>query len=203
MKGLHTIVAITSTLIQGSYANKDVISLEASSDAWIQEAVATLVLGNVPNPIAGDVALWSAIMMENEASFLQGVTENALESYWCDNLGSNWCNFAYTLVDKLNSSTNLWDQNVYVDDALKSSLSTSQGQHGWLFYVSVECASGTCSAAPAHSWEDVSITLSQADPSFIHSGSWGYGATGGEMSSSDNGRTWNFTTLYVPETAIN
>lgn len=58
-------------------ANKDVVTLYAKSNAYIQEASATLVLGDVPNPITGDVALWSAIMMENQASFLQGVTENA------------------------------------------------------------------------------------------------------------------------------
>lgn len=58
-------------------ANLDVVTLFANSDAWIQEASATLVVGDIPNPITGDVALWSAIMMENQASFLQGVTENA------------------------------------------------------------------------------------------------------------------------------
>lgn len=51
-------------------------------------------------------------------------------------------------------------------------------------------------------WEDVSITLSQADESFGHTGSWEQGATGGEMSTSDGGKTWNFTTLKVPDTDV-
>ncbi|CAG9989156.1 unnamed protein product [Clonostachys byssicola] len=206
-------------------ANKDVVTLYAKSNAYIQEASATLVLGDVPNPITGDVALWSAIMMENQASFLQGVTENAPAGLgYCNNLGKQWCNFAYALINgssepkngtpvkaapgsrvkthyKLNSSTQEWDQNVYIDNQLVSSISTSKGQHGWIFYISVECAAGTCSTAPAHSWEDVTITLSQADSSFGHTGNWDQGATGGEMSTSDGGKTWKLTSLKIP--AIN
>jgi hypothetical protein len=49
-------------------------------------------------------------------------------------------------------------------------------------------------------WEDISITLSQADPNFGKTGNWAFGATGGKMSTTDGGKTWNFTTLYVPET---
>ncbi|KAL1613548.1 hypothetical protein SLS54_010519 [Diplodia seriata] len=207
--------AATSALLALAHqalANLDVVTLQASTDAWIQEATATLVVGDVPNPITGDVALWSAIMMQNEASFLQGVTENAPEgSGYCTNLGSNWCNFAYALIGsnakagttvkaaagsrikthyKLNSDTQMWDQNLYVNDELVSSVSTSKGEHGELFYISIEC------------WEDVSIVLSQADESFGHTGGWEQGATGGEMTSSDGGKTWNFTTLEIPDTDV-
>ena len=150
----------------------------------------------------------------------------------------DWCNFAYTLVGssdatvgskvvaspgskvkttyKLNSSTQLWDQNVYIDGTLKSSVHTSKGQKGWLFYISLECASGTCGKVGAHStypgalsgyvndadsiveWEDVTITLAKADMNFKHSGSWEYKATGGQMSTSDNGKTWTLSTLSIP-----
>ncbi|KAI7773454.1 hypothetical protein LA080_010919 [Diaporthe eres] len=48
----------------------------------------------------------------------------------------------------------------------------------------------------------VSIVLNTADQSFGNSGSWQYGATGGAMSTPDNGKTWNFTTLNVPTTPI-
>ncbi|KAI0850033.1 hypothetical protein F5Y00DRAFT_268567 [Daldinia vernicosa] len=223
MKGVSTTIGVFLALVDQSRANLDIITLNTKGDTWIQEASATLVLGDVPNPMAGDVALWSAIMMDKR-DFLQGVTENALNSPYCPNLGSKWCNFAYTLVGsrnakngapvsaapgsrikthyKLNPDTDLWDQNLYVDDKLLSSISTSQGQHGVIFYISIECAAGTCSPAPAHAWEDISITLSKADPSFKHSGAWQYKAIGGEMSSADNGKTWNFTTLRIPDIPI-
>ncbi|KAH6898071.1 hypothetical protein B0T10DRAFT_555408 [Thelonectria olida] len=219
-------IGVLSTLVHQAVANLDVVTLYAKSTAYIQESSATLVLGDVPNPITGDVALWSAIMMQNQASFLQGVTENAPEGLgYCTNLGKNWCNFAYALINqsteakngtpvkaapgsrikthyKLNSTTQMWDQNLYVNGELVSSISTSKGQHGEIFYISIECAAGTCATAPAHSWEDVSITLSKADPSFGHTGGWEQGATGGEMSTSDGGKTWQFSTLNVPATDV-
>lgn len=74
-------IGVSLALVHQTIANLDVVTLQAGSNAYIKEASATLVLPDAPNPITGDVALWSAIMMENEASFLQGVTENAPEGY--------------------------------------------------------------------------------------------------------------------------
>jgi hypothetical protein len=76
MRTLTTISAL-AMLLQQAAANLDVVTLIAQPGVYIQEASATLVLPDIPNPISGDVALWSAIMMQNQQSFLQGVTENA------------------------------------------------------------------------------------------------------------------------------
>ncbi|KAL5381725.1 hypothetical protein DPSP01_006912 [Paraphaeosphaeria sporulosa] len=219
MKVLAAVAALTAL----TQANLDVVTLNVNGDNYITEASATLVLGKAPNPQgSGDAALWSAIMMENQASFLQGVTQNSAQSYWCTSiLPTQWCNFAYTLVGsqatvgkpavaspgskirtsyKLNSSTKLWDQNVYIDGNLVSTVNTSKGQHGKIFYISLECASGTCAAVGAHSWENVTIILDKADLKFKHSGSWQYGAIGGEMTTPDNGKTWKLSTLSIPQT---
>ena len=75
MKGVYTAIGTVLALIHQSHANLDVITLNTKSDTYIQEATATLVVGNVPNPITGDVALWSAIMLDKQ-DFLQGVTQN-------------------------------------------------------------------------------------------------------------------------------
>ncbi|KAH8650961.1 hypothetical protein BGZ60DRAFT_569392 [Tricladium varicosporioides] len=224
MRGTSTIICALLAYIHQSYANLDIITLNTNSGTWIQEAEATLVVGDVPNPMTGDVALWSAIMTD-KGDFLQGVTENAEPSPYCTNLGRNWCTFAYDLVGsqvakngtpkiapprsrirthyKLNPQTNLWDQNVYINDTLVSSISTSKGYHGTIFYISVECAAGSCAPAPAHTWENISIVLSKADQSFYHSGGWKYQATGGKMTTSDSGKSWNFTTLNIPQTRPN
>lgn len=75
MKGVQaTVLAALAGLAQ---ANSDIVSLYTSGSAYITEASATLVLPKLPNPVSGDVAIWSAIMMENQASFLQGVTSNS------------------------------------------------------------------------------------------------------------------------------
>ncbi|KAK1635810.1 hypothetical protein BDP81DRAFT_450658 [Colletotrichum phormii] len=199
MKGVNTAIGgVIVTLIGLTQANSDIVPLFTNGAAYIQEASATLVLPKLPSTVSGDVAIWSAIMMENEASFLQGVTSNSPSGSYCNDGGKSWCNFAYTLVDKLNSATSLWDQDVYIDNKLASSVSTSKGQKGNIFYISIECASGGCAEHPAHSWKDVSIVLSQADQSFGHTGGWEHGATGGDMSTPDGGKTRNFSTLNIP-----
>ncbi|KAI1410367.1 hypothetical protein F5Y13DRAFT_192549 [Hypoxylon sp. FL1857] len=217
MKWPFALVGILTALGE---ANLDFVTLNVPRGNYITEADATLVQGDLPNPIAGDVAVWSAILMDGKADFLQGVSENAKSSPYCNDGGMQWCNFAYTLPSsfnptvgtpvgsfpgsrvrthyKLNTSTQKWDQDLYVDGVLKSSVSTSQGQKGRIFYISIECAAGRCSPAPAHSWENVSIVLNKSDPSFKHGGNWAAGATGGVMSTPDNGKTWNFTMLDIP-----
>lgn len=76
-----TALGVLSTLVHRAVANLDVVTLFANADAYIQEASATLVVGDIPDPITGDVSMWSAIMMQNQDSFLQGVTENAPAGY--------------------------------------------------------------------------------------------------------------------------
>jgi hypothetical protein len=80
MKASWAALGAFLSLVHQSSANLDVITLPANGNTYIQEAVATLVLGDVPNPITGDIALWSAIMMDQE-DFLQGVTQNSPGRY--------------------------------------------------------------------------------------------------------------------------
>lgn len=72
-----TVGSVLAALAGLAQANSDIVSLYTSGSAYIQEASATLVLPKLPSSVSGDVAIWSAIMMENQASFLQGVTSNS------------------------------------------------------------------------------------------------------------------------------
>jgi hypothetical protein len=74
-----TLALITGfSLAALSSANKDFITLHTNGNAWIQEAIATLVLPDIPYPVTGDIALWSAIMMDDyNGDFLQGVTSSS------------------------------------------------------------------------------------------------------------------------------
>ncbi|KAK5660033.1 hypothetical protein OQA88_13501 [Cercophora sp. LCS_1] len=218
---MKSVLCVLLAILRLTLANLDIISLYTRGDTWIQEAVATLVVGEVPSQITGDVALWTGIMTDKR-DFLQGVTQNSQPSYYCTNLGRNWCTFAYNLIAsrtaengtptvappgsrirthyKINPDTQLWDQKVYLNDKLVSQISTSKGYKGQIFYVSIECAAGRCAPAPAHAWEDMSIVLSKADQTFGKTTDWLYNAVGGKMSTPDAGKTWNFTRLSVPET---
>lgn len=97
MKGKPAAITACLALIQQAAATLDIISLYTSGGATIVEASATVILPSVPNPITGDLALWSAIQLDRD--FIQGVSENAPAGLgYCTNLGSNWCNFAYALI---------------------------------------------------------------------------------------------------------
>jgi len=80
MKASWAAVGAFLSLVHQSAANLDIITLPANGNTWIQEAEATLILGDVPKEITGDAALWSAIMMDQQ-DFLQGVTQNSPGRY--------------------------------------------------------------------------------------------------------------------------
>lgn len=78
MKSQTIALSTGLALISGTCANKDVITLNANGNSWIQEAVATLVVPDIPGTVSGDIALWSAIMMDDyNGDFLQGVTQSS------------------------------------------------------------------------------------------------------------------------------
>jgi hypothetical protein len=78
MRSSSIVTAIGLGLISKAVANKDAITLNTQGNSWIKEAVATLVLPELPEPVTGDIALWSAIMMDDyNGDFLQGVTSSS------------------------------------------------------------------------------------------------------------------------------
>jgi hypothetical protein len=118
MRSAAVITAVGLSLIMGAIANKDAITLITNGNSWIKEAVATLVLPELPDSVTGDIALWSAIMMDDyNGDFLQGVTSSSPAYVWatdheygisqaadsinsgsyCGYVDGQWCNFAYKL----------------------------------------------------------------------------------------------------------
>lgn len=78
MRSVAVATAVGLSLITGAVANKDAITLITNGNSWIKEAVATLVVPDLPAPVTGDIALWSAIMMDDyQGDFLQGVTSSS------------------------------------------------------------------------------------------------------------------------------
>ena len=78
MRNIAFATAFGLSLITGAVANKDSITLVTNGNSWIREAVATLVVPELPASVTGDIALWSAIMMDDyRGDFLQGVTSSS------------------------------------------------------------------------------------------------------------------------------
>ncbi|KAK6206910.1 hypothetical protein QIS74_13398 [Colletotrichum tabaci] len=205
MKTVHTaICSILAILVSQGRAISDILTLPTTGDAYIEEARATLVLPKIPDSVKGDLAIRSGIMMNDKETFIQGVASNSATGSYCNDGGKKWCTFAYTMTDKLNSKTQIWEQNVYVDGKLSSSDTNSRGQVGNAFYLSILCADGNaCAELPAHSWKDVSVVLNKADKDFGRSKVLNFGATGGDMTTTDSGKTWKFETIKVPTQKAN
>jgi hypothetical protein len=78
MKISAIIAGVGLSFVAGAVANKDAITLHTRGNSWINEAVATLVLPGVSEYVTGDIALWSAIMMNDyQGDFLQGVSSSS------------------------------------------------------------------------------------------------------------------------------
>ncbi|KAJ5698959.1 hypothetical protein N7462_000964 [Penicillium macrosclerotiorum] len=185
-----------------------------SSDSFIRESTATLVLPKAPSGSSGDASLWVGMGTSN-GDLIQSIADN-----W---ESSTWSIFAYTLLStsattqmpvqgdsstatagdqvtmhyKFDDSTGNYTQTVLVNNKTVSTLSTSDGEaQGW--GSAVECAENNCGTMPAHTWINAKIILDSADPNYINTMYKGEGVTG-TMSTSDGGKTWEIGTIGIPE----
>ncbi|OJJ03874.1 hypothetical protein ASPVEDRAFT_54181 [Aspergillus versicolor CBS 583.65] len=185
-----------------------------ATDSFIREATSTLTLPKAPSGSSGSASLWVGMGTSN-GDLIQSIADN-----W---QSDDWSIYAYTLLStgansqmpvqgesstavagdkvtmhyKFDDLTGNYTQTVSVNGETVSTLSTSDGQaQGW--GSSVECAAEDCGTMPAHTWTDTKIILDTADPNYINTMAKGEGVTG-EMSTSDDGKTWTVTTIEIPE----
>lgn len=60
------------------------------------------------------------------------------------------------------------------------------------------CSSDLCISYSCIAWTDTKIILDTADPNYIDTVAKGDGVTG-DMTTSDNGKTWTVTTIHIPQ----
>ncbi|QGI78481.1 hypothetical protein CEK25_005210 [Fusarium fujikuroi] len=178
------------------------------SGSWIREATSTLVLPDVPQGSTGVASLWVG-MGTDKGDLIQSIADN-----W---QSDEWSIFAYTLTKtgdnsqlpvqdehqtpakkgdrvtmhyKYDASAQEYVQYVSINGKQVSTLSTSKGHEAMGFGSSVECGASDCGTIGAHQWVDTKIILDTADPNYIQTFGKGEGVTGGEMTTSDGGKTW-------------
>ncbi|KUI59008.1 hypothetical protein VP1G_06253 [Cytospora mali] len=183
-----------------------------SSDTFIRESWATLVLPAVPSDNNGDLSLWVG-MGTSAGDLIQSIAEN----YEAD----NWSVYAYTLKEtspttqvaiqadgstadegdhitmhyEYSDTTGNYTQTVLLNGAVVSTLSTSDGKaEGW--GSAVECADETCGTVPAHKWINCSIILDAADKDY--SDTLALGTDVEASMSSEDGITWTIGTISIP-----
>ncbi|OJJ88704.1 uncharacterized protein ASPGLDRAFT_117473 [Aspergillus glaucus CBS 516.65] len=185
-----------------------------SDDTFIREATSTLVLPKAPSGSSGDASLWVGMGTSN-GDLVQSIADN-----W---QSDDWSVYAYTLLStgantqmpvqgdsstasasdrvtmhyKFDDNSGNYTQTVSVNGKAVSTLSTSDGKaQGW--GSSVECAEDNCGTVGAHSWTNTKIILDTADSNYINTMAKGEGVTG-EMTTSDDGKTWTVTKIEIPE----
>ncbi|RAL09419.1 uncharacterized protein BO97DRAFT_168399 [Aspergillus homomorphus CBS 101889] len=188
MLGLETLAALAvlgmanaqSTIGFGPY-----FSL-GPTQSWIREAKTTLVLPEVPSPVADRLALWPG-MGTSGGDLIQALAVSFSDpNANCGGKSGQWCIWASTLQGtqlggtevpanagdkvtmeyKYNDSTSKYDQTVSLNGKVVSTLSTSSGvAQGW--GTAVECQDDACkSTARAHQYIDTTIILNAADSTF-------------------------------------
>ncbi|KAI9034938.1 uncharacterized protein KD926_005001 [Aspergillus affinis] len=185
-----------------------------SDGSWIREATSTLVLPKAPSGSSGVASLWVGMGTSN-GDLVQSIADN-----WDSD---HWSVYAYTLLStgaqsqmpvqgpatdategdkitmhyKFDDNSGNYTQTVQLNGKTVSTLSTSD-EHAQGWGSSVECGEDNCGTIGAHKWTDTKIILDSADANYINTVGKGEGVTG-EMSTSDNGKTWTVTTINIPE----
>ncbi|KAI1265382.1 hypothetical protein F5Y18DRAFT_426983 [Xylariaceae sp. FL1019] len=197
-----------------------------ASDSFIRESTSTLVIPSLPSNNNGDLSLCMSLLSESLVSRIGMGTSNGdliqsiVENYYSD----TWEVYAYTLLSTSSTtqlpvysdstaasagdevtmhytyddSTGNYTQAVSINGVQVATLSTSDG-YAQGYGTAVECAAEDCGTVPAHSWINTEIIMDVADPTYINTMGLGGGATGGEMTTSDGGKTWTVSTINIPE----
>ncbi|KAG0157798.1 hypothetical protein PDIDSM_2453 [Penicillium digitatum] len=134
----------------------------------------------------------------------------------CGATAGQWCTWASTLQGtqlggkqvpanagdeitmhyKYNDETGNFDQTVYINGEVVSTLSTNSGQaQGW--GTAVECQDDACdSTTAAHEYLDTTIILDAADPSFGDTLAIEEVISSG-LKTADEGKTWTVSSIEV------
>lgn len=98
-------------------------------------------------------------------------------------------------TDEYSDTTGNYTQTVYLNGAVISTLSTSDGKaEGW--GSAIECADESCGTVPAHKWINASIILDGADKAY--SDTLALGTDVEASMSSEDGITWTIGTISIP-----
>ncbi|CAI7610206.1 unnamed protein product [Penicillium discolor] len=192
------------------------------TSSWIREANTTLVLPEVPSPQKDRLALWPG-MGTSGGDLIQALAVSFSDpAANCGAKSGQWCTWASTLqgtqlggkqvpadagdqitmLYKYNDDTSKFDQTVFINGEVVSTLSTSSGKaQGW--GTAVECQDDACkTTAAAHEYLDTSIILDAADSSFGDTLAIEE-ATSSGLKTNDNGKTWTVSSIKVQSHTYN
>ncbi|KAI9927218.1 hypothetical protein MW887_003603 [Aspergillus wentii] len=180
-----------------------------SDDTFIREATSTLHLPKAPSGSSGDASLWVGMGTSN-GDLIQSIADNwqsddwSIYAYSLLSTGANTqmpvegdsssasAGDAVTMHYKFDGSTGNYTQTVLVNGKTVSTLHQRRQSPGLGQLRRVR------RRQLRHSWTNTTIILDTADPNYINTMAKGEGVTG-DMTTSDNGKTWTVSTIKIPE----
>ncbi|KAL4781978.1 hypothetical protein BJX76DRAFT_306776 [Aspergillus varians] len=183
------------------------------TSSWVRASNTTLVLPKTPG-LKDNLALWPG-MQCSSGDLVQALAVSVADpATECGGEKGQWCVWASTLKDgtqlagdqvpanagdymtityAYNDDTAQYDQNVYINGELVSTLSTTSGHaEGW--GTAVECQDDACDITVAkHQYLDTTVVLNSADKSF--GDTLDLNAATSSTLSSEDGITWTVKTI--------
>ncbi|KZM25722.1 uncharacterized protein EKO05_0006069 [Ascochyta rabiei] len=105
-------------------------------------------------------------------------------------------NTSLDFVVEINSSTGMIDQSISMGGSVISKASNAKGMKPAVFYSGTECYADGCGTLDAHSWDNITLVLNEADAGLDKTLAL-TGATSSGMKSVDGGKTWTVEKIVI------
>lgn len=162
------------------------IADNSASDDWSLFAYTLMSTSGKPPTNSHEITCATLLLTSTTAT-----TQSVVQAEGSTATGGTAVTFHYYYE----ASSGNYTQDVIVDGAIISTLSTSDGEaQGW--GSAVECAAEDCGTVDAHTWTNVSIILSGADTAYVDTLALGEGVDA--SMTSEDGITWEVGTINIP-----
>ncbi|KAG6365600.1 hypothetical protein INS49_007211 [Diaporthe citri] len=167
-----------------SFGNMFTVGPVSGNSNWIKKATWSLTPHLLPPTPPRPTAMISALELCVNASTFTG--EEQVAQPYVPVPKASLLSFEIDTTEDKKASQKIW-----IDGKLVSSQTDTMDGYPAYLYSSNECYKNQCGSINAYSWDNVTITLNEADESFGKA----FQPTGasGSFSTSDNGKTWTGT----------
>ncbi|GME23171.1 uncharacterized protein LTHEOB_7524 [Neofusicoccum parvum] len=192
-----------------------------ATTSYIVEAETTLFPGKTPDPQQDRMVLWPGMGTDN-GQLVQSIVSSSTETATqCGGTSGEWCVFASTYTGetqisgdakpltasqgvkinyKYDAASGNYTQTVSIEGTVVSTLSTSSGKaQGW--GTAVECQDDCSGIVNAHTYQNTTIVLAEADTAFKGTLSINE-ATASELTTSDGGKTWTVDKISIQQSTF-
>ncbi|RDI86812.1 hypothetical protein Vi05172_g3231 [Venturia inaequalis] len=211
---VHVVLTITTTVFAQSshylFGPSFGIRKYPGNNAIITSFETTLIPGPPTSPAQRRLAIWPGLDTSN-GDLIQPIIVSSNEPQYTRNSAANqWCVFASTLHErrqingaqapldgkdalrmkiKYNVETKMYDQTLWINGKVVSTLSTASGKANG-FYMQTECQGSHKGVVSAHSYYNTTIVLEVPEPMWGSRPTRIIKSSADPATTSDMGKTW-------------